>query len=124
MDSYTGILIEESLEDRSVLRRLKVISTRVEPVTERHRTPWLTQWTLHAVEIPEADARAVAEAISHALDRGHAGAWYADFRNSSHHFIIFREKVFFVDRSHAAQYEAARAYGLSLGIPAHQLDWK
>ena len=41
----TGDIIEESLTDRSVLSEVTILETRVEPVTEYHRTPWLEQWT-------------------------------------------------------------------------------
>ena len=68
---YLGTIIEESLLDKSVLQRLKVLETRVEPVMEKHRTPWLGQWTLHRVEIPENLADDVAALISGALDYTH-----------------------------------------------------
>jgi len=37
----TGEIIEESLADSSVLSKVIVLDSRVEPVTEYHRTPWL-----------------------------------------------------------------------------------
>ncbi len=36
---FQGIVIEESLADRSVLDDIEIISTNVEAVTERHKTP-------------------------------------------------------------------------------------
>ena len=42
----TGDIIEESLTDRSVLSEVTILETRVEPVTEYHRTLWLEQWTI------------------------------------------------------------------------------
>ena len=124
MNSYTGVIIEESLENTDVLQRVAITASQVEPVTDRHKTPWLSQWTLRWVEIPEAEAQAVAAELSRSLDRGHAGSWYADFRNDTHHFVIFRDKVFFVDRRSREQYQAAIRYGISLGIPEHQLDFR
>ena len=76
---------------------------------------------MHTVEIPENQTTKIAEKISHAFDPDHA--WYADFKNELHHYIIFRDKVFFVDRTNPAQYEEAKQYGLSLGIPDYQLDF-
>ncbi len=55
--NYKGVIIEESLEDKAVLGQVKIVDTKVEPITPRHKTPWLTQWTLHTVEVPEADAQ-------------------------------------------------------------------
>lgn len=119
--NYTGVIIEESLENKSVLRDLKILETEVEPVTEKHKTPWVKQWTLHTVETPEDRAEEITEKLSKALDSQHA--WYADFKNDSTHFIIFRNKVFKIDRSSKEQYDEATAYGLTLGIPAYQLDF-
>jgi hypothetical protein len=60
---YKGTIIEESLEDKSVLSEIKILRTKVEKVTDRHQTPWIKQWTLHAVEIPENQAKNVANKI-------------------------------------------------------------
>lgn len=124
---YTGTIIEEFLENPYILSKLKIVSTKVEAVNDKHQTPWLKQWTLHKVEIPEDQAQAVAETLSETLDsRPHEegipkGYWYADFKNAEHHFIIFRNKIFYIDRTSREQYEEAQQYGISLGIPEHQV---
>ncbi len=120
---YRGVIIEESLEDKDVLKEVRILSTKVEPVTEKHKTPRIKQWTLHTVEIPEDKAAEISEKISKAIDAEHNGSWYADFKNDSFHFIIFRDKVFKVDRSKKEQYDEAIEFGLSLGIPDYQLDF-
>jgi hypothetical protein len=121
--SFTGDVIEESLENKEVLKKIKIVSTRVEAVIEKHQTPWLSQWTLHTVDIPENEAEKIAEEISRSLDRDHGGSWYADFKNATHHYIIYRDKIFYVDRKSKTQYEAARQYGLALGIPEYQVNF-
>ena len=118
---YRGIIIEESLEDRGVLHSFRVLETRIEVVTERHKTPWVTQWTLHTVEIPEEAAAHVAAKLSEALDPVHA--WYADFKNEATLYIVFRNRVFRVDRRSERAYDAPRQYGMALGIPEYQLDF-
>lgn len=123
MSNYKGVIIEESLADKAVLSRVKILSTKVEPITEKHKTPWLKQWTLHTVEIPEAQAQEVAEAISKNIETSHS-AWYADFKTETHHYIIYPNKVFFIDRTKKAEYDAATKYGISLGIPEYQVDFK
>jgi len=119
--NYKGTIIEESLKNTDALKDVKILSTRVSLVTEEHKTPWVKQWTLHEVEIPEAAAAAVAEKIGKGLDSEHS--WYADFRNDEFHFVIFPNKVFKIDRQNKAQNVAAVNYALSINIPAHQLDW-
>lgn len=123
--NYTGVIIEESLTDKSVLDGLKIVSTKVEPVTPQHQTPWLKQWTLHTIEVPEAEVNDLAEKLSHALELSdrEGGNWYIDFKNDTYHYIIFPDKVFKVERAKPEQYEAVVQHGLSLGIPDYQLDF-
>jgi len=118
---YQGVIIEESLENKDILKDVKISDMKVEEVTEEHKTPWIKQWTLHTVEITENQADSVAEKISKALDSEHS--WYADFKNDTHHYIIFRDKVFYIDRKSKEQYDEAKHYGISLGIPEYQIDF-
>ena len=119
--NYQGVIIEESLENKDVLGRIKIISTKIEPVVAKHKTPWLKQWTLHTIEVLENEAESVAEEISHSLELEHP--WYADFKNKTAHFIIFRSKIFKIDRTNKKQYDEAKEYGISLGIPPYQVDF-
>ncbi len=121
MKNYRGVIIEESLETKKILKKVQILDTKVENVTEKHQTPWLKQWTLHTVIIPENEADKIAEEISLSLDREHS--WYADYRNKTHHYIIFRNKVFYIDRNSIEEYNKAKEYGISLGIPEHQVDF-
>jgi hypothetical protein len=118
---YRGVVIEESLADKTILSRLKIVSTEVEPVTPEYETPWLTQWTLDTIDVPEENADATAHELSESLDKAHD--WYADYKNESYHYIIYREKVFKVDLRNPILYKDARAYGISLGIPEYQVDF-
>lgn len=119
--NYLGTIIEESLEDKDVLKNVTVLKTEVEPVTEEHQTPWLKQWTLHSIEIEEKKAEAVANDLVKGLEKEHP--WYADYKNETTHYIIFRDKVFKIDRTSKEQYDEAKAYGISLGIPPYQVDF-
>lgn len=118
---YKGVIIEESLENKDILKDVKISDTKVEEVVEEHKTPWIKQWTLHTVEIPANQAKDVVEKISKVLDSKHD--WYADFKNDTHHYIIFRDKVFYIDRKSKEQYDEAKRYGISLGIPEYQVDF-
>lgn len=119
---YTGVIIEESFKNSNILKQVKVIKTKVEKVTLKHKTPWLKQWTLHTVEISEEKAQEIAEKISKAFDREHPD-WYADYKNDALHYIIFKDKVFKVNRSKPEEYKAATDFGISLGIPDYQVDF-
>ena len=120
--NFTGIIIRESLSKNDVLEKVKILKTKVEKVGPKHKTPWLKKWTMLTVEIGADKAAKVADELSKSLAAEHN--WYADFKNSSFHFIIFRNKIFRIDLEHKVQYEEAKKYGLSQGIPAYQLDFE
>ena len=120
--NFTGVIIEESLVDKSVLDDVKIISTEIEPVTEKHKTPWIKQWTMHNIEIPTDKAGEITQRISKALDHEHN--WYADYKTDTEHYIIYRDKVFHItNRSDKKQYDEATEYGISIGIPDYQVDF-
>jgi len=121
MENYRGVIIEESLKNKEVLKRVQILETKVESVIEKHKTPWVQQWTMYTVIVPEDEADKIAKEISVSLDREHN--WYADFRNKTHHYIIFRDKVFYVNRSSIEEYNKAKEYGISVGIPSYQVDF-
>src|SRR3989339_2251838 len=110
-----GVIIAESLEDKNILKEVKILSTKIEQVTEKHKTPWLKKWTLHTVRVNADKAAKISVKLSKCLESAHN--WYADFKNDRLHFIIFRNKVFRIDISSKQQYEKAKNYGVSLGIP-------
>ena len=121
MNDYQGIIIEESLLDTSVLKGLKILSTEVEAATPEHQSH-VPQWTMHTVQIPEGQAEAVAQRISVSLDGAHR--WYADFKNTSRHYIIFKDKVFDIDRTSREQYDEAKKHAekaYELGYPVYGL---
>lgn len=121
--NYRGVIIEESLGlDKSILKKVKIVSTKVEKVTPKHNTPWVKQWTLHTVEIAEKKADEVAELMSWSFDPSHP-QWYADFKNDTFHYIIFNGQQFKIELSDAAGYKDARDYGVGIGIPDYQLDF-
>src|SRR3989344_1353143 len=79
MKNYKGVIIEESLENTDVLSKVRIVRTKVEKVTKKHKTPWIKEWTLHTVHIPEKKAASIAKKLSKSLDSKHS--WYADFRS-------------------------------------------
>lgn len=117
---YRGVIIEESLSDKSPLEGLDIVSRSVEKVTKMHETPWLEQWTLDTVEIPEAKMETIAQILSKAIDLSHCGNWYCDFKNNDWHYVVFCNKVFKLNRKSLADYKAMQEYAKSIGLPKHQ----
>jgi|SRR6185312_6092740 len=119
---YKGVIIEESLRNKEILKGVTILNTKIEVVTDHHKTPWLRQWTLHTVEIPEDMADSFAEKMSKAIDTEHT-SWYADYKNDKYHFIIYADKIFKVDLENPILYRNAKDYGVSIGIPEYQVDF-
>lgn len=121
--NYKGVIIEESLNNSSILKEVNILDTKVEAVTPEHQTPWLKQWTLDTVEVPEDKAEDIAEKLSKSLDYSHNSSWYTDFKNDNYHFIIFQDKVFKIRLDDDEGFKEAKQYGISLGIPEYQVDF-
>jgi hypothetical protein len=121
MKEYRGVIIEESLINKDVLKKVQILETDIKMATEKHKTPWVKQWTLHTVIVPENQTKEIAEEISASLDKEYN--WYADYRNATHHYIIFNNKIFYIDRKNKEEYDLAKQYGISLGIPEYQVDF-
>ncbi len=119
---FKGVIIKESLGDKSVLADINIVDTKVEKVTPDHKTPWIPQWTLYTVEIPEDKADEIADKISKSFDLEHTD-WYADFKNENFHYIVFFNKIFKVDLKNPVLYKDAKAYGISIGIPEYQVNF-
>ena len=65
--NYKGVIIKESLRNSSVLQELKILQTKIEPVTSMHKTPWLRQWTLLTIEVPEKKSDEIGSIIEEAV---------------------------------------------------------
>lgn len=121
--NYKGVIIEESLENKGILKDVVIVSTKIEPITPEHQTPHLKQWTLHTVEIPEEKADEIVNRLAKDLETEHTN-WYADFKNEDYHYIVYSGgKVFKVDLKNPILYKDAKALGVSLGIPEYQVDF-
>ncbi len=121
--NFKGVIIEESLKDKSILKALEILKTRVEEVTPKHLTPWLKRWTLHTVSIPAQNADEIAKKISKSFDYSHKSAWYADFNNGEQFYVIYKDKIFKWKKGESIGPQKARDWGITLGIPQYQVDF-
>ncbi len=118
MEKLKGVIIEESLKNNFILKEVKIISTKVEIVTEKHKSS-VKQWTLHTIEIDYDKAEGIAVKLSFLLE----DKWYADFKNEYIHYVIYQNKIFKIDRTKEGEYNEATKYGISIGIPNYQVDF-
>jgi hypothetical protein len=118
---YVGVIIEESLTDASIINELNIVQTEVAKITEREGTPWLNNWTLQTVSIPEERIDEYTEKLSMLIETNHTSDWYCDFRNNNFHYVVFSNKVFKLDRTKKQDYVDMSKYAISIGLPEHQL---
>ncbi len=121
MRNFKGVVIEESLENKEILNSLKIISTKVEKVTEAHKTPWLKQWTLHTVEIPSGSMDRISDELKNSLEKEHN--WFMHFWKEYLLIVIFKDKIFKLPKDDKKTWQPAIAHGISLGIPKYQLNF-
>ena len=119
--NYKGTIIKESLKDTSILEEVKILDTKIEKVTEKHKTPWLKQWTIISIEVNADKAAKISKRLSECMEPSHD--FYADFKNENIHFIIFKNKIFRVNITSKSQYDEVKKYALSLGLPEYQVDF-
>jgi hypothetical protein len=102
-----GIIVENSLADKSILERLHIEKS------------WQDgNWTLHTVQIEKGRVQEIASALSN-------GPWYTHFWESGNDeiLVVFKDKVITIHSKDTSTWEPAIAYGKSIGIPEEQLDF-
>ena len=104
---YKGVIIEESLEDKSILKNFEIIS---QTVSEN------LGWHIDTVLVSESDFEKLAQIIKR-------GTWYMHFWVKEKMVAIFYGKIFSFDFNDKTSWEPVLKYGLSLGIPEEQLDF-
>ncbi len=104
---YKGTIIENSLNSKDILGRLKINKT------------WHSgSWVLHDVLMGEDHI----QELSKYLDNG---PWYIHVWQPGNDDVkvIFKNKVFDIKFSDKSTWTDAVSYGMSIGIPEEQLDF-
>jgi predicted ester cyclase len=115
-----GLLLKESLADDGPLDLVHVTKITLSRVrcAIPPRPLW---WTRVSFEADAEHAEEILQRFSAAL---RPTGWYLHCWTATHVFVVFPGKLFTYSRGdHAAQDEAI-AYGLSVGVPMHHLDWQ
>lgn len=104
---YKGTIVENSLQDPSLLKSLNIDKT------------WQDgDWTLHDVLVDKETALTISK---HLAD----GPWYIHFWEPGNDdvLVVFKERNFWIKHSEKSSWVDAIAYGTSIGIPEDQLDF-
>lgn len=104
---FKGTVIENSISNKEILKKLRINKTWEEG-----------DWILHNVSLDEDQV----EELSRSLDNG---AWYIHIWKQGEEDVkvIFKDKIFDIKYTDKATWVEAVEYGKSLGIPNDQLDF-
>ena len=117
---FKGALILESLRVGTNLSNLNLTARQIYRFRREDATADQPDtWSVIELEIHDADAAGVAQALSKAL----ASGWYVDFRSDTEVFVAFAGRVFRYARGDQVGRAEAQAHGRSAGVPNSQLDW-
>lgn len=119
MEKFSGLIIEESLRDSSVLDLVKV--TRKEKWEVSNPGKFLPKtWTACYIQGDKSQVDVFAEKVSHAIK---PKGCYANISTKEYVYVIFPHKMFKYKRGDKQKRLGAIEFGRSLGIPKRQLDW-
>lgn len=103
-----GTIIENSLQDKSILDRLQIEKT------------WQDDdWVLHDVLVDEDVVQTIGQYLSD-------GPWYIHFweEGKDDVLVVFKTKIFHIKYSDKTTWIEAVMHGRSIGIPDEQLDFE
>jgi hypothetical protein len=109
MPEFHGIIIDKSLKNAKILDQLNVLSKKESE-----------GWVLYKISVPEDKVQETVQLIQKSLS---GGAWYAHLYDGTKVIAIFRNKVFEMVNN-PVFFRPAVKYGISIGIPEAQLDFK
>jgi len=114
--NYHGIIINVSLKDKSLLKSLEIIGQK------KALLNWLV---LYKVSIrPDSLDSTILNLQSNLVERFwfYVPHFYCHFYRDDELIVVFKKKVFRV-KTDPATWQNVIAFGISLGIPAKQLDF-
>ena len=117
-----GTLIAESIRVGAELDGVRLVTRKISRSAAGDAAVGQPElWTLIEFEAEEPDAGLLADALAKVLDRQYG--WYTDFRTPDETFVVYSGRVFRYPRGDSPGRAEAMAYGRSVGVPEHQLDW-
>jgi hypothetical protein len=105
---YQGTVVENSLENKEVLKKIKI--------TKNYNQE---DWMLHDVEVSNKEIEELNKALAD-------GPWYMNFwkKDGDEMIVVFKERTFKMKASDKTTWNEAIEYGKSKGIPEEQLDFQ
>lgn len=112
---WLGVLIEESLEDPTVLKRISIVGTErilLEGETQGQ------QLQFHKIEVSDSDVEAICLEVSRVI----RPTWYFHLVSGSKMLVVFRDEIMRAEKSDPESIERIIKYGTTHGILPEQIE--
>ena len=112
---WLGVLIEESLEDPAVLKKINIVKTECMRLEEEGQGQ---QLQFHKIEVSESDVEDVCFEISRAI----RPTWYFHIVSGSKMIVVFRDEIMRAEKSDPESIERIIKYGTTHGVLPEQIE--
>lgn len=106
---WKGVVIEESLEDKTILNSVKTVGTRKSTLENEDEKGILH---FHNIQLDDTKKDEFVQRASSSIKQG----WYIHIVKDNVMTIIFKEKYFTFNKTQKDKIENAKKYGVSIGI--------
>jgi len=114
VNTWRGVVIEESLNEKSLLKKVRIIATKISKLEKENRI-----MTFHKIEIPDAEKQEYIENVKKLIKN----SFYMHLCKGGEMIVVFKDKVFTFKKSDPELLKA-REYGKSVGIIAEQMPFE
>src|SRR4030042_3998710 len=111
---WKGIILKESLEDKSLLKMAKIESTDIEKLENENRI-----MTFHKIEVNDNNKDKFIEKAIKTIKQG----FYIHLVTDKVMYVIFKGHMFKFSKGYP-ELETAREYGKSIGILEEQMPFE
>jgi hypothetical protein len=113
---WKGIIIEESLDDATLLAMTHIVETRESPLEGQPGAALHLHKVVVSDEQKHAFVAAAARVIKH-------GPWYLHLCRDDRMVVVYNDHIFEFSEREKLKLESAQKYGAVVGVPAAQLDF-
>jgi len=114
---WRGVIIEESLNGKSLLKLAKIVETEKSILENEAETGVLT---FHKIEVPDKTKDAFLKMARTSIKDN----FYIHICKSGVMIVIYRNKIFEFSKNEIEKINEAREYGASRGILREQLEFE
>ena len=112
---WQGVVLEESLDDKSLLNLTKIVGTDIDKLEEEDRV-----MTFHKIEVTDSERYQFIEKARQSIKPG----FYIHLCKGGKMCVIFKDKIFKFKKGQQSLLEKAREYGKSIGIIPEQMPFE